>query len=75
MKRQKARICSEGQHAVWVGEGGGPDVKREEGGKEERQKGAFCPGPSATAHTGRTHYFSVLFLLKNFFFVCFVLFF
>lgn len=47
------------------------------GGRAEspggREWGAFCPGPSTTAHTGRiTHYFSVLVFLFFFFLKIFV---
>lgn len=80
MKKPQARSCSNGHHADWVREPGRVGTVRSGTGAEShrgREKGVFCPGSSSTAHTGRTtHYFSVLFLLRIFFFVvAFVLFF
>lgn len=64
-------------HANWVRELGHVEPTRRGRRAESargREKRVVCPGPSTTAHTGRkTHYFSVLFLLKIFFcWFCFV---
>ena len=68
---EEARNGNKGQCVSWIegsqeAGGGGLDVQgrgEEEGGQSPggRERGAFCPGPSTAAHTGRiTHYFSVL---------------
>lgn len=70
-------MVASGHHAGHVGDAG----KREGGAESPRggEEGAFCPGPSTAAQTGRvTYYFSVLVLFKIFFFFfvsfCFVFF-
>lgn len=63
-------MVASGHHAGHVGDAG----KREGGAESPRggEEGAFCPGPSTAAQTGRvTYYFSVLVLFKIFFFFLF----